>query len=65
MGANSALHMAVVVRLGRSPRTRDSVARRTTEGKTKKEIIRCLKRYVAREVYYTLRADLKNLAQPT
>jgi transposase len=63
--ANSALYMAVVVRLRCSARTRDYVARRTTEGKSKKEIIRCLKRYVVREVYYTLRGDLKNLAQPT
>jgi hypothetical protein len=29
-------------------------SRRTTEGKTKKEIIRCLKRYIAREVYRIL-----------
>ncbi len=29
-------------------------ARRTTEGKTKKEIIRCLKRYIAREIYKAL-----------
>lgn len=36
-------------------RTRASyVARRTKEGKTKKEIIRCLKRYIAREVYRIL-----------
>jgi hypothetical protein len=32
--------------------------RRTTEGKTKREIIRCLKRYIARETYRTLREDL-------
>ncbi len=37
------------------PRTRDYVARRTDEGLTKLEIIRCLKRYVAREVYPHLR----------
>ena len=36
--------------------TVDYVARRTTEGKTKREIIRCLKRYLAREVYHTLNA---------
>jgi hypothetical protein len=39
------------------PRTRAYVARRTTEGLTKKEIIRCLKRYVVREVYTALPAD--------
>jgi len=37
------------------PRTRAYVERRTKEGRTKLEIIRCLKRYVAREVYHQLR----------
>ena len=36
------------------PATRAYVDRRTTEGLSKKEIIRCLKRYVAREVYHHL-----------
>ena len=35
-------------------RTRGYVARRTAEGKSKREIIRCLKRFVAREIYRTL-----------
>ena len=35
-------------------RTQEYVARRTAEGKSKREIIRCLKRYVAREVYRVL-----------
>ena len=56
--ANRALHMAVVVRLGRCERTRDYVNRRLAEGLSKPEIIRCLKRYLAREVYHALRADL-------
>jgi transposase len=34
--------------------TKNYVARRTSEGKTKPEILRCLKRYVAREVYPVL-----------
>ena len=38
------------------PRTRTYVARRTEGGKSKLEIIRCLKRYVAREVYPHLRS---------
>ena len=50
--------MAVVVRLRHDPRTRAYVERRTREGLSKMEIIRCLKRYLAREVYRTLRADL-------
>ena len=39
------------------PATRAYIERRAKEGLSKKEIIRCLKRYVAREVYHHLRAD--------
>ncbi len=49
--ANRALHMVVLTRMAHDPRTRAYVARRTAEGKTTAEIMRCLKRYVAREVY--------------
>lgn len=49
--ANSALWRIVTVRMVHDPRTREYVARRTAEGKTTREIIRCLKRYVAREIY--------------
>jgi transposase len=52
--ANAALHRVVVVRLRWHQPTRDYLARRTAEGKTKKEILRCLKRYVAREVFAVL-----------
>jgi transposase len=52
--ANSALWRIVFTRMATDPRTQAYVARRTTEGKTTKEIIRCLKRYVAREVYKAL-----------
>jgi transposase len=52
--ANSALWTIVITRMSCDPRTRAYVARRTAEGKTAKEIIRCLKRYVAREVYKSL-----------
>ena len=45
--ANRALHMIAVCRLRYCPRTRAYAARRTTEGKTQKEIMRCLKRYIA------------------
>jgi transposase len=54
--ANHALWRIVFTRLGSHPATRAYVERRTAEGKTKKEIIRCLKRYAAREVYPHLRA---------
>jgi hypothetical protein len=47
--ANQALWRITLVRMAHDPRTRDYVARRTAEGKTKREIIRCLKRYIARE----------------
>jgi len=53
--ANNALWRIVLVRMSNDPRTRDYVARRTAEGRTKREIMRCLKRYVAREVYAELR----------
>ena len=57
--ANHALWRIVITRLGSRPghpATRAYVTRRTKEGLSKKEIIRCLKRYVAREVYHRLRA---------
>ncbi len=53
--ANHALWRIVFTRLGSDPRTRAYAERRTAEGKSKAEIIRCLKRYVAREVYPHLR----------
>ena len=49
--ANSALYHIVMVRLRYNQETRDYVARRTAEGKTKMEIIRCLKRYLVRQLY--------------
>ncbi len=54
---NRALHIAVVVRLRYHQRSRDYAARRTTEGLSMPEIIRCQKRYLAREVFTALRAD--------
>jgi len=59
--ANRALHLIAVCRMRYCERTRAYVTRRTAEGKTKRDIIRCLKRYIAREVYNTLRADLAEL----
>jgi transposase len=52
--ANAALYRIVVVRLRWHQPTKDYMARRLTEGKSKKEVIRCLKRYVAREVFAVL-----------
>jgi transposase len=48
--ANSALWRIAMTRMSHDPRTKAYVARRTAEGKTPKEIIRCLKRYIAREI---------------
>lgn len=52
--ANSALWRIVFTRMSHDPATIEYVERRTKEGKTKKEIMRCLMRYVAREVYKCL-----------
>jgi transposase len=52
--ANRALYVVALNRMRRDLRTQEYVARRTKEGKSKREIIRCLKRYIAREVYRVL-----------
>jgi transposase len=52
--ANSALYIVTIVRLRHHEPTHAYVERRTNEGLTKREIIRCLKRYIAREVYNDL-----------
>lgn len=54
--ANNALWRIVLVRMRWDQRTREYVERRTAQGKTKREIMRCLKRYVAREIYRLLQA---------
>ena len=54
--ANHALWRIVITRMSAHPATRAYVQRRTAEGLPEKDIIRCLKRYVAREVYPCLRA---------
>ncbi|GGU86558.1 transposase [Lentzea flava] len=56
--ANSALYLVTIVRIRHHQPTRDYVQRRTAEGLSKREIIRCLKRYIAREIY-------NNLPRPT
>ena len=52
--ANAALYRVVLCRLRWDPRTRAYAQRRTTEGMSKPEIIRCLKRYIAREIHRAL-----------
>ena len=62
--ANAALFRIVVVRMRWHPPTIAYVERRTTEGLSKREIIRCLKRYVAREVYRLLPVPATASAEP-
>ena len=51
---NKALHMAVIVRMTHDPQTKAYVARRLAEGRTKREIRRILKRYLARQIHRAL-----------
>ncbi len=53
--ANAALHRIVSTRLRHDPRTQAYYERRTQEGKTRRESIRCIKRYAAREVFNLVR----------
>ena len=62
--ANRALHLIAVCRLRYCERTRAYAKRRTAEGKTQRDIMRCLKRHIAREVFNSLRGDLADTAQP-
>ena len=62
--ANAALYRIVIVRLQYDTRTEAYMKRRTGEGMTKTEVIRCLKRYVAREVFGILRElERENVAE--
>ena len=61
--ANAALYRIVVVRLRYDCRTREYMRRRTGEGMSKTEVIRCLKRYVAREVFAVLRTAGEKVAR--
>jgi len=54
---NAAIYRTVIVRMRYHQPTIDYVARRTTQGKSKRDIIRCLKRYVIREVYHLIKIN--------
>lgn len=56
--ANNALHTVVLIRASRCPETRRYIAKRRTEGKTNREIWRCLKRSLARRFHHHLMTDL-------
>jgi len=62
--ANRALHVVALNRLRRDPRTQAYLARRTAEGKSKKEAMRCLKRYIAREAYRAILLDARSHVPP-
>ena len=62
--ANNALWTIAMVRMRSDARTRQYVARRTGERLSKKEIRRCLKRYIVRELYPLILADLKDFVSP-
>ena len=51
---NRALHTVVLHRRHHDPATRDYIARRVAEGKTQREAVRLLKRYLARHLYRVL-----------
>jgi transposase len=63
-GANNALWRIAMVRLRYDPRTRAYRDRRAAEQKTNKDIMRCLKRYIAREVFDAILTDLARTASP-
>jgi len=57
--ANAALHRAVLVRMRFHQPTVNYVARRSADGRTKRDIIRCLKRFLAREIYQRVMTDFR------
>lgn len=63
--ANAALHRITLTRLRWDPTTRAYVERRVRDGKTRREAIRCLKRYIARELYPLLTTPTKCLPGPS
>ncbi|MEU9338355.1 transposase, partial [Streptomyces sp. NPDC048290] len=60
--ANAALYRIVQTRIRWDERTQEYLRRRTAEGMSKREIIRCLKRYVARELYRHIQPRATNQA---
>ena len=62
--ANAALHRIVVVRLRCDLRTKEYLRRRTGEGISKPEVMRCLKRYVAREIFSHLQTPARMASNP-
>ena len=61
--ANSALHIIAIGRLRTDTRTKAYVTRRIAEGHSKLEAIRCLKRYIAREVFTLIKQRQREINQ--
>lgn len=61
--ANSALHIITIDLLRTDPRTKAYVARRIAQGHSKLEAIRCLKRYIAREVFTLISQRKREIGQ--
>ena len=61
--ANSALHIIAIGRLRLDPKTQEYVARRVAQGHSKLEAIRCVKRYIAREVFNIIARRHKQINQ--
>jgi transposase len=61
--ANSALHIIAIGRLRTEPRTKAYVAKRIAQGHSKLEAIRCLKRYIARELFTLMRQRAREVNQ--
>lgn len=59
--ANSALHTMAITRKRISEKTKIFIKKKMSEGKSEKDATRALKRYLAREVFYSLKTDLSNL----
>jgi transposase len=62
---NAALHRVIVTRARCHPQTRDYIERRRREGKSTREAIRCLKRYLARRIWHLLQAAPPRDRTPT
>jgi transposase len=56
-----ALHLIAFRRLRHSDRSRAYASKGSSDGLNRREILRCLKRYIARETYHALRAGLEAL----
>jgi transposase len=62
--ANAALYIIAISRLRWDPATKAYMQRRLAHGKTRKEVIRCLKRYIARQAHRAITTDLATPNEP-